>query len=72
MHDDDLLKRIAKNIQNARLNKGLTQEKFAEKIDKSWSYVSKIESGKTNLTLKTINALAKELDIQVSDILRTD
>lgn len=71
MQDQELFKKIASNLKNARLEQGLTQEKFAEKIDKTWSYIAKIETGQ-NLTLKTINQLANDLGIPVSRILRID
>ena len=45
MDKKKLLKIIGKNIQIERQAKGLTQETFAELMNVSWSYVSKIESG---------------------------
>lgn len=72
MQDDELLKKIAYNIKKARLKTGLTQEQFAEKIDKSWSYVSKIESGKNNFTLTSLNKISDYLSIQVDELLRID
>lgn len=71
MQDQELYKKIAHNIRQARLKLGLTQEKFAEKIDKSWSYISKIETGQ-NLSLKTINKLAKDLEAPVSSLLKIE
>lgn len=72
MDDNELLKQIAKNIQAERKNLGYSQEEFAEHIDKSWSYVSKWETGKNNFTLKTINKIASLLNVPVSKLFRLD
>lgn len=45
MNTGELYKIIGKNIQKERKKLGYTQESFAELMDVSWSYVSKIESG---------------------------
>ncbi len=65
----DVLKIIGKNIQQERLRKGLTQETFAELMDVSWSYVSKIESGVINLSIGKINEIANYLDIDINALL---
>lgn len=65
-----VLKKIGKNIQNIRKNKGYTQESFAELMGVSWSYVSKIESGILNLSLGKIVELAEYLDIDIKEILK--
>lgn len=72
MQDEELLKKIANNIKCARLKTGLTQEQFAEKINMSWSYISKMESGCCNFTLKNLNKMADYLNVQVSQLLRID
>lgn len=44
---DLILKKIGKNIKNARISKGMTQEQMAEKLDCSVNFVSLIELGKS-------------------------
>ena len=46
---------IGKRIKAARLEKHLSQIKFAELINVSTPYLSDIENGKTNLSLKDVN-----------------
>lgn len=65
----DILKKIGKNIQQERQKKGLTQETFAELMDVSWSYVSKIESGVINLSIGKINEIANYLNIDINILL---
>jgi transcriptional regulator with XRE-family HTH domain len=69
MNKKELCKKIGKNIQRARQNKGLTQETFAELMGVSWSYVSKIESGAINLSIGKILEISNFLKIDVAILL---
>jgi len=69
MQKKELCKIIGKNIQRERMNRGLTQETFAELMNVSWSYVSKIESGVINLSLGKILEIANYLEIEVKILL---
>ena len=71
MRKKDLYKIIGKNIQNARRKQGLTQETFAELMDVSWSYVSKIEAGLLNLSIGKIYDVAEFLKVDISNLLNT-
>ena len=71
MEKKELCKIIGKNIQRERQKKGLTQETFAELMNVSWSYVSKIESGVINLSLGKILQISKYLKIDIERILKT-
>ena len=69
MEKRDLYKIIGKNIQAERIKQGLTQEKFAELMQVSWSYVSKIESGILNLSIGKIYDISKFLKIEIEKLL---
>lgn len=69
MQKKELLKKIGKNIQTQRQIKGLTQETFAELMNVSWSYVSKIESGVINLSIGKIQEIADYLAVDISLLL---
>lgn len=69
MNKELVLKKVSKNIQKIRIEKGYTQETFAEKMGVSWSYVSKLESGILNLSLGKVVELAEYLDVDVSQLL---
>lgn len=60
---------IGKRIQLSRQNKGITQEKLAERAGISVVYLSKIENGRVYPTLETLSNLCTELDTELSDIL---
>ena len=70
MNKKELCKKIGKNIQKERLKQELTQEKFAEKMNVSWSYVSKIEAGVINLSIGKILEISKYLNIDVAILLK--
>lgn len=67
---DDILKQFGLNVKAERVRKGLTQEAFAEKMDKDRTFVSRVECGRMNMSLKKIVELTNHLDADLKDILR--
>ena len=57
-------------VQYFRKLQGLTQETFADKIGKSWSYVAKIESPTRafGVSMETLFTIAEALDVPVSKL----
>lgn len=53
-------------VKLGRLNKGLTQKDLSEKLKINQNYISDIENGKKNLTLKIINKIFLELDLKLT------
>ncbi len=62
---DHVLATVAARLRNARKQRKLTQKQLAEKAGLQYSYVYEIETGKTNITLRTLIALAEALHIDV-------
>lgn len=62
---DSLKYKLGRNIKVERIRKNITQEKFAEMIDMSLSYISKLEQGLTSPTAIVLYKMAKVLDIQM-------
>ena len=60
---DDIKFKLGRNIKIERIRKNMTQEKFAEMIDMSLSYISKLEQGLTSPTAIVLYKMAKVLDI---------
>ena len=60
----DLKEMIGSRIQEIRTKKGITQDQLSEKIGISPKYLSSIERGKENPTLKTILSLAHSLSVK--------
>lgn len=61
MNED--LKRIGKNIQLARLEKGFTQDSLAEKCNVTPKYISAIETGKSSGSISLIIDICNTLGI---------
>lgn len=60
--------RLGRKIQKVRRQKGLTQEKLAEKIGVSTTWIGYIETGYRRPNLKLIYKIANALEIKVKDI----
>lgn len=69
MDDNNLLKIIAHNIKIERAIKSMTQAELAESIGVHEKYIGVIESGKQNMTLKTLNKIANSFDIKITQLL---
>lgn len=57
-------------LKKIRLEKGLSQEQLADESGYHRTYVSLLERGQKNPTLKTIFQLSKALKINPSDLLQ--
>ena len=58
---------IGKIIKKLRKEKGFTQEQFAEKINLSTNYLSKVERGMNTPIVETFLKMAEILDYTVED-----
>ena len=54
---------IGERLKKARLEKNLTQEQLAEKIDVSIAFLSRVERGNSHINLKRLNQLCDLLDV---------
>lgn len=64
------IKNIAKRIKDTRRSKGLTVQEVAYRCDIERSNLSRIEAGRTNLTIKTICLICNALNVGISDIVK--
>ena len=71
MQDKELcLQEIGQRIIDRRKQLGLTQEALAEKIGVNREYISKIERGTANMSLKKIVNLTNFIGADIKDILK--
>lgn len=61
--DNDFIIMVGKNIRAYRRMLGISQYTLAKITGINWAEVSKMELGKRNITLHTLSALAKGLQI---------
>lgn len=69
-NQDEILKQFGLNVKAERSRKGLTQEAFGEKAKLNREYISRIERGLQNMSLKKIVELTNCLGADIKDILR--
>jgi transcriptional regulator with XRE-family HTH domain len=68
---------VAKNIQAAlgvrirqlRKKREWSQEDLAAASGMHWTYIGQVERGERNLTLQSIRAIAKALNLKMSELL---
>ena len=60
--------KFGKNIRALRNLRGLTQEETAHRADIHVTYLSGVERGVRNPSLKNIRAIALALDVRVGDL----
>lgn len=63
-----IYKSVGKKVRELRLNLGLTQEKLAERVHSTTSYIARIEQGKRKPTLEFLSKVALALNVSLSDI----
>ena len=70
MGEIDLNVRLGRNLRHARLTAGLTQETLADRCDLHRTYIGAVERGERNVTLRTIERVAKALGVDPLELLR--
>ncbi len=68
--DADILVRFGQRLREKRTELGLSQEGFADKCLLDRTYISGIERGKRNVSLRNIDLIATALGISVSELTR--
>lgn len=66
MPKPDIKKSFGSSVKGWRQQLGFSQEELAERADLHRTYISDVERGARNLSLESINKLARALDISVS------
>ena len=59
---------FGKRVRELRLKTGLSQEKFALKIDMDRTYYASVEAGKRNIALINIKKIADGLGIKLEEL----
>jgi XRE family transcriptional regulator, regulator of sulfur utilization len=67
MTDEALMKKIGKRVRQLRQARGLKQEEMC-RFGFEYKYYQRIEYGQKNLTVRTLNKLAKSLGVDVSEL----
>jgi transcriptional regulator with XRE-family HTH domain len=66
----DLPRVVGRNVRELRLRKGMSQEDLAEATGAKRTYVSDLERGQRNPTLKSLDRFAAVLGVEAWKLLR--
>ncbi len=61
--EGDLQRAVGRNLRAYREAKGLSQEAFADELGVHRTYMGGIERGERNLTLKSLERIASQIDL---------
>lgn len=59
---------LGKRIKALRMEKGISQEKFALSIGMDRTYFASVEAGKRNISIVNIEKIANGLDVSLSEL----
>ena len=60
---------MGNRIREARKRKGWTQENLSEELDVAIAFISRIERGKTEVSLKRLSQIARILDVPIEELI---
>lgn len=70
--EGDLQRVVGVNLRCYRLERGLSQEAFADVVGVHRTYMGGLERGERNLTLKSLERIAESIDVDPLELLRRD
>lgn len=68
--EGDLQRLVGKNLRRIRLERGYSQEGFADVLQVHRTYMGGLERGERNLTLRTLERIAARLAVDPITLLR--
>ncbi|KAA6332889.1 hypothetical protein EZS27_018645 [termite gut metagenome] len=72
MNKEEALKKIGLKITELRERKNITQQELAYRCDFEKSNMSRIEKGKTNLTIGTLLKICEALNVKLIDLVNLE
>ena len=65
---EDITLRFGRRVRELRKERGLSQEAFADRCGLDRTYISGIERGRRNVSLRNIDVIAQALGVSVSEL----
>ena len=63
-----IVKEFGERLKELRQNTGLSQEKFAQKINMDRTYYASVEAGRRNISLENIKKIADGFEVSLSQL----
>ncbi|MDG4668653.1 helix-turn-helix transcriptional regulator [Mycobacterium sp. 236(2023)] len=70
--EGELQRIVGRNLRQIRLDRGYSQEAFADYMGVHRTYMGAVERGERNLTLQTLERIADFLEIDPRELLNAD
>lgn len=70
--ETEYLKKFGRRVRELRQETGLSQEKFALKIDMDRTYFASVETGKRNVSLLNIKKIADGLSVSMATLFENE
>ncbi|MEZ4839357.1 helix-turn-helix domain-containing protein [Flavobacterium sp.] len=70
MTDTSVHIKVGKRIQEIRTSKGISQQILAAKCNFEKGNMSRIESGRVNITLSTMNRISTALEVELIELFK--
>ena len=67
---EETIQLIAQNIKKIRVSKGLSVQEVAYRCDMERSNLSRLEAGRTNMTIKTICLICTALNVEITEVIK--
>lgn len=68
----ELQERLGRNLRRIRIQRGLSQEAFADVLEIHRTYAGALERGERNISLLVVERLAVALDVEPLELLQDD
>ena len=68
--EGNLQRQLGRNLRAWRTERGISQEKMAEIVGVHRTYMGALERGERNVSLKSVERLAKAVGVDALDLLR--
>lgn len=65
-----IAKKFGERIRELRIQRNMSQEKFALHIDMDRTYLASVESGKRNISLENISKIAEGFGITLEELFK--
>ncbi|MGA2402503.1 MAG: helix-turn-helix transcriptional regulator [Syntrophobacteraceae bacterium] len=65
---NNIQNRFGQRMRTLRVAKGLSQEEFAANCGLDRTYISGVERGRRNISLKNIEVVAQSLGVKISEL----
>ncbi|TNJ34021.1 helix-turn-helix domain-containing protein [Prosthecochloris vibrioformis] len=69
MSDCSIAEKLGRRVRALRLDRGYSQEAFAEMADLHRTYIGMVKRDEKNITVRNAEKIANDLNVSLSDIL---